>query len=277
MFKEKEGDDTGMQTRVWGPSGWLFLHCIAQNYPWKPTPEQKMYYLNFFRLTGNVLPCRYCRESYQKFINEPGNTNLNETVVENRKNLVTWLYLVHNKVNKKLGISEAPSLKDVWNKYESFRSKCTKSPEVKEIIKTGCLDPLRGFRKKCVIDIIDVDKDGKQISSSFGSSKTIKLISIKRSNNSSKKFMATFKSENGRTKVIHFGAKGMSDFTQHKDTLRKKRYFARHRKDLSTKDPSRAGYLSMFVLWNKKNLNASIKDYKRRLNIYNKTGKFPIN
>ena len=68
MFKEKPGDDTGMQTRVWGPAGWLFLHSIAQNYPWKPTKEQQDSYLSFFKLVGNVLPCRYCRESYQKYI-----------------------------------------------------------------------------------------------------------------------------------------------------------------------------------------------------------------
>ena len=30
-MKKKDGDDTGMQTRVWGPGGWLFLHSIAQN------------------------------------------------------------------------------------------------------------------------------------------------------------------------------------------------------------------------------------------------------
>jgi hypothetical protein len=37
----------------------------------------------------------------------------------------------------------------------------------------------------------------------------------------------------------------------------------------------RAGYLSMFVLWNKPSFIASLKDYKTRLNIYNQTGKFP--
>jgi hypothetical protein len=31
----------------------------------------------------------------------------------------------------------------------------------------------------------------------------------------------------------------------------------------------------MFVLWNKPSLQASIADYKRRLGIYNRTGKFP--
>jgi hypothetical protein len=33
----------------------------------------------------------------------------------------------------------------------------------------------------------------------------------------------------------------------------------------------------MFILWNKKSLQASISDYRRRLGIYNRTGKFPTN
>ena len=272
-FKEKPGDDTGMQTRVWGPAGWLFLHSIAQNYPWKPSKEQKQNYLVFFKMTGNVLPCRYCRESYQQFILE-SDTKLTIDKLKNRFSLVKWLYDIHNKVNKKLGINCKDSLKQVWDKYESFRSKCIKSPEIVEKIKKGCLDPLKGFRKKCIIDIIKVDKDGN----SFGKSKSkkIKLISITKSTNQGKKLMAKFEI-NGRKKVIHFGAKGMSDFTKHHDTIRRNRYIFRHHKDLKTNDPVRAGYLSMFVLWNKPSLQASISDYRRRLNVYNKTGKFPTN
>ena len=98
---EDKNDNNGMQTRVWGPAGWLFLHSIAQNYPWKPTEEQKVNYFNFFKLTGNVLPCRYCRESYQQFITEPG-TTLTMNSMDSRKSLVTWLYKIHNKINKKL-------------------------------------------------------------------------------------------------------------------------------------------------------------------------------
>jgi hypothetical protein len=88
--------------------------------------------------------------------------------------------------------------------------------------------------------------------------------------------MATFET-NGRKKVIHFGAKGMSDLTKHKNTQRRNRYIFRHHKDLGTGNPARAGYLSMFVLWNKPSLQASIRDYRRRLNVYNRTGKFPTN
>ena len=161
-FKEKPGDDTGMQTRVWGPAGWLFLHSVAQNYPWKPTHEQIKNYLIFFKHLGNVLPCRYCRESYQEFVSQK-DTLLDENVLKNRYTLVKWLYNIHNKVNNKLGITCKDSLRSVWTKYESFRSKCTKTqPKIK-----GCLDPMKGFRKKCVIDIIKVDKDG----SSFGKKK----------------------------------------------------------------------------------------------------------
>ena len=142
FIKKRKNDNSGIQTRVWGPAGWIFLHSIAQNYPWDPTDEQKLNYYTFFKTTGNVLPCRYCRESYQKFIEEPG-TKLSMDTMKNRKTLFIWLYRVHNKINKKLEIKGVPTAKEVWNKYESFRSKCHKTPEKVEKLKKGCTDPMR--------------------------------------------------------------------------------------------------------------------------------------
>jgi len=277
-LKPTKGDDTGMQTRVWGPAGWLFLHCIAQNYPWEPTIEQKKYYLNFFKLVGNVLPCRYCRESYQQFIKEQ-DTLLNNKVLESRKTLVNWLYLIHNKVNAKLEVNNIPSLKEVTDRYESYRSKCKKTPEKQNNIKKGCLDPLKGLRKRCFINIENVDSDGNKfgLNNNKNNNKRkgiIKLISIKKSTSNIKKFTATFEI-NGRKKITQFGAKGMSDYLHHHDILRRKRYYLRHSKDLNTNNPAKAGFLSMFILWNKPTLQSSIADYRRRLGIYNRTGKFP--
>ena len=85
------------------------------------------------------------------------------------------------------------------------------------------------------------------------------------------KFMAMF--NDGTT--TKFGARGYEDYTMHKDKCRRERYLHRHGKDLSTQDPTRAGYLSMFLLWNKPTLNQSLRDYKRRLAIYNHTHRFP--
>jgi hypothetical protein len=97
-------------------------------------------------------------------------------------------------------------------------------------------------------------------------SRGLKLISIKKSPKKDKKYVATF-SRNGRIKKTHFGAKGMSDFTLHKDPSRKKRYENRHRSRENWRDPTSAGSLSKYILWNKPSLRASISDYKKRFKL----------
>ena len=96
----------------------------------------------------------------------------------------------------------------------------------------------------------------------------MKLISIKSSTKEGKKLMATFENDTGRTKTTHFGAKGMDDFTKTHDTAQRDRYRTRHKKDLETKDPTRAGFLSYHVLWgDSTNLQTNISTYKKRFNL----------
>ena len=47
-------------------------------------------------------------------------------------------------------------------------------------------------------------------------------------------------------------------FIDHKDKTLKRNYIKRHLKDLDTNDFTRAGFLSMFLLWNKETLKESI-------------------
>ena len=86
------------------------------------------------------------------------------------------------------------------------------------------------------------------------------LQKIEPSHDSKYKYIAYF---NDNT-ITKFGAKGYEDYTIHKDKKRRSLYITRHSKDLRTHDPRRAGYLSMFILWNKPTLHASILDYKKR-------------
>ena len=91
---------------------------------------------------------------------------------------------------------------------------------------------------------------------------------IKKSNKSGKKFMAVFTRDNGRTKTTHFGAAGMKDYTLTGDKERRRLYRNRHRKDLTTNDPTRAGYLSYYILWGEsKSIRENIKNYKKRFNL----------
>ena len=93
-------------------------------------------------------------------------------------------------------------------------------------------------------------------------------IRIDESTNPEKKMMAVFTKPNGRTKTIHFGARGMSDYTQHKDKDRMKSYLARHGgMGEDWDDPMTAGALSRWILWGKPSLRESFNDYKKRFNL----------
>ena len=91
----------------------------------------------------------------------------------------------------------------------------------------------------------------------------MKLIRVVQSDRTGKKWKAIF-DNNGRSKTTHFGSAGMNDYTLTGDDKARDRYWTRHQKDLKTNDPTRAGYLSLYLLWNKPTLEASIKDYKKR-------------
>jgi len=95
----------------------------------------------------------------------------------------------------------------------------------------------------------------------------VKLV-VSRSDKKTKKYKAVFTYDDGKTKTTHFGAKGMEDYTTHKDKERRSRYRARHKKDLKTKDYTRAGYLSYYILWgDKTNFKEAVKDYKKKFNL----------
>jgi hypothetical protein len=91
-----------------------------------------------------------------------------------------------------------------------------------------------------------------------------KKVTIKKSTNEKKKYMAIFYEDGKKKKTTHFGAAGMSDFTKHKDEARKQRYMNRHKTNENWQNPMSAGSLSRYILWNKPTLRASIMDYKQR-------------
>ena len=99
-------------------------------------------------------------------------------------------------------------------------------------------------------------------------------VEISRSSNPQKKLMAVFyDSEGKKVKTTHFGQRGASDYTKHGDKERMERYLERHGGGTTTstkedwKDPTTAGSLSRWILWNKPDLEGSFKDYLKRFNL----------
>jgi hypothetical protein len=94
------------------------------------------------------------------------------------------------------------------------------------------------------------------------------LKTIKKSHVAAKKYDAVFVKPDGREIVTPFGQRGYSDFTKHKDVTRRGRYLRRHRgMGENWNDPTSAGALSRWILWNKPSLRGSIKDFKTRFSI----------
>ena len=86
-------------------------------------------------------------------------------------------------------------------------------------------------------------------------------IIISPSDKPNKKFEARIDNR----KSIHFGARGMSDFTIHKDPERKEIYLQRHRgMGEDWNNPLTAAFNASNILWNKPTITESIRDTNRR-------------
>lgn len=93
----------------------------------------------------------------------------------------------------------------------------------------------------------------------------IELVRVARARRGTKKYTAHFL-VGGRPRKTHFGAKGYEDYTTHHDRARREKYRRRHQKDLRTRDPTRAGFLSYYLLWGPSvSLAKNVANYKRML------------
>ena len=117
------------------------------------------------------------------------------------------------------------------------------------------------------------DKTEKPPFAAEGSKKPYS-VEISRSSNPEKKLMAIFSDKEGnKIKTTHFGQRGASDYTKHGDKERMERYLERHGGGTTTstkedwKDPTTAGALSRWILWNKPSLSGSFNDFKRRFGL----------
>lgn len=135
---------SGMKTSFWGPNAWNFLFTsILGTYPDVINSKNKDHikikkeFKNLFHSLGYVMPCVFCRESYNKFIKE---SPIDKFLV-GRIQLCYWLYKLKDKVNKKLIKQENECLK-----YEN--EKLIKKLKDKKINKT---------QYKCLFDKLKND------------------------------------------------------------------------------------------------------------------------
>lgn len=96
-------------TKVWGSSAWMFLHCISYTYPEKPTRKEKNEYKKFLHSLQYVLPCSKCREHTKTYFkNHPV-----DEALESRDRFICYLITLRNYINvhykkqRKINIKDA--------------------------------------------------------------------------------------------------------------------------------------------------------------------------
>jgi len=96
---------------------------------------------------------------------------------------------------------------------------------------------------------------------------------IKESSNPAKKFMVKVVKD-GKTHLIHFGAKNYGDYTIYykekgKEYADKKKnaYIARHKVNENFNDSLTAGFWSRWILWGEPTVSASLRDTIKRFNL----------
>jgi len=142
-----------MDTRFWGPDGWLMLHSTMYYLPEKPSENEKKKLIKFIKLTPKILPCKYCRISMGKYIKSLPI----EKYVSTKERAIEWIYKLHNKVNNKLRrqgycIIANPTLEQVNDQYKKIKTSLEqsgqfiidKSNDIKQINKTKKIK--KGFR-----------------------------------------------------------------------------------------------------------------------------------
>ena len=156
----KSGD--GMQTAIFGPVLWTYIHLVSFNYPNKPNDAQKQDHEAWLHSIGKSIPCKYCRDNFEANMRE---AKFCADVFENRETFSRFCYDLHAVVNKMLHKQTPYTFEQIRNKYEGFRARCVADPEATGEL--GCTIPMyKGTKAKSRIEIIprSLETDGLCVS-----------------------------------------------------------------------------------------------------------------
>lgn len=130
---------SGCSTKLWGKAGWTFLFSsIIGNYPVKLNKSKqhqliKHHYKNLFSSLAYTMPCIYCRNSFKQFMKQ---IPINNFLI-GRIELMYWLYLVKDLVNKKLIKQEKKCYNDEKKRLKNlyYSHKITQSEYYQQVEK----------------------------------------------------------------------------------------------------------------------------------------------
>ena len=111
-----------MNSSIWGPHAWHFIHAVSFTYPLQPTQQDRENYYEFFHSLSYVLPCGTCQEAYRQKLQK---LNILEHL-NSRELLIEFVIKLHNLVNKDLNkplFSKEQAIELYTDLYSSTKKK----------------------------------------------------------------------------------------------------------------------------------------------------------
>ncbi len=118
-----------LDSNVWGPHYWFFLHTVAMSYPHRPNTITKKKYYDFVQNIPMFIPIESMATNFSKLLdNYPVSPYL-----DSRDAFIRWMHFIHNKINEKLEKPKISLEKFYSDYYEAYKPKDVKMYEYYKI------------------------------------------------------------------------------------------------------------------------------------------------
>ena len=114
-----------LESEVWGPHYWFFLHTISLTYPSRPNDVTKKKYYELIQNFPIFIPTTTASESFQELLNKYPI----KPYLDTREAFIKWIYFIHNRVNEKLEKKQITLSNFYENYYEHYKRKDIKTKE----------------------------------------------------------------------------------------------------------------------------------------------------
>ena len=95
-----------LDSEVWGPKYWFFLHTVAHTYPMHPNAITKRKYYDLISNMPLFIPNAEMGDRFAELLDKYPVT----PYLDNRDSFMRWMNFIHNKVNVLLGKQEVSYL-----------------------------------------------------------------------------------------------------------------------------------------------------------------------
>ena len=122
-----------LDSNIWGPHFWFFLHTVSMNYPTSPIDGTKKRFYDFIHSIPLFIPDKDIASAFQQMLDIYPVT----PYLDNRNSFTRWMHFIHNKINKRIGkpqISMDKFYEEYYNHYKPRDVKYTEYTKTKRYI-----------------------------------------------------------------------------------------------------------------------------------------------